>query len=323
MTESPASQPEPIAEAAAERETAPPAGSRRGVRWPRGTGLAWLLLLVLLTAAVLASPADRSPGVVLANPDGAAMTGLQGVLDDLPGDSIVLVALDADLGTYPEIRPAVRAACEDLLRRGSALAFVSVTAEGRAIAAAEIDRLHAGGAGDDVVLDLGYIAGVEAGLVRLVGSPLPSNASGPLADAIRERGGGLDAFDLALLVGGSDAGPRSWVEQVATRLPANALPMVAIAPTFAQPELAPYLRSGQLSALIATVRDVAAYADAASIGIEDPSPTPVQRQDRPPSALAMLAGMMVALLVLARQLLGALPAIGRLAPRERPHEEQQ
>jgi hypothetical protein len=88
--------------------------------------------------------------------------------------------------------------------------------------------------------------------------------------------------------------------------------MVAIAPTFAQPELAPYRRSGQLAAVLATVREGAAYAEL--IGEEGTG-------DHAPSALAMLAGMIAAIAVLVRQLLGALPAMRRRATREQMDED--
>jgi hypothetical protein len=323
MTEQRAWQNAPIPQAEPEPEPVQPVRPsvpRRAFTLPRGIGLAWLVLLIVLAVAMLVAPTDRSAGLALANPDDGAVSELRAVLGGLPDEPIVVVGMDADLGTYPEIRPAARAAFDDLLRSGASLAFVSVTAEGRAIAAAEVERLRVEGAGEDALLDLGYVAGVEAGLVRLVGSAIPSTATGPLADAIRERGGRLDAFDMALLVGGTDVGPRTWIEQVATRL-SSPKPMVAIAPTFMQPELTPYLRSGQLAALIATVRDVAAYDDAiAQEGL--PAAPGEPPRDHAPSVLAMLAGMIAAVLVLARQLLGALPALGRHQPREPMDEEQ-
>ena len=308
---------EPQALPTADQPIEPPPSARQQVRRPRGIGLAWLALLLVLAVAVIAAPADRSAALALANPDRAAVIQLRAAFGRLPDLPIVIVAMDADLGTYPEIRPAVRAAFDDLMRRGASLAFVSVTAEGRAIAAAEVERLRALGASDGALLDLGYVAGVEAGLVRLVETAVPAAATGSLADALRERGGGLGASDMVLLVGGSDVGPRTWIEQVATRLPD--LPMVALAPTFAQPELSPYLRTGQLAALLTTVRDAAAYAEIVSGEGLTPLPDEPQR-DRTPSALAMLAGMVVAMLVLGRLLLGALPAIGRRTQRE-PHDE--
>jgi hypothetical protein len=280
---------------------------------PRGIGLWWPLLLALLAAGVIIGPRDTAEALQLANPDQARISQLRAVLDGLPSQPLVLVAMDADLGSYPEIRPTVRAALDDLLRRNASLAFVSVTGDGRAIAAAELARLLALGVREGALLDLGFVAGVEAGLVRLVSAPVPSGVSGPAADRIADRGGSMAAFDMALLVGGIDVGPRSWVEQVGTRLPD--LPMVAVAPTFAQPELAPYLRTGQLVALLATVRDGAAYA--AAVAADRPTPLPDEPQrDRVPSSLAMLLGMLAALLVIGRQLAGSLPALAARAPAE-------
>ena len=212
--------------------------------------------------------------------------------------------MDADLGTYPEIRATTRAALADVLARGASVAVVSVSVEGRAIAAAELDRLRRAGVAEERLLDLGFVAGAEAGMVRLVDGALRPGMGGPIASQMAQGGGGIAAFDLILLVGGSDIGPRSWVEQVGTRLPT--VPMVAIAPTFAQPELAPYLRTGQLAGLLATIRDDATYAQrvsgAAAGGIDSTG-------DALPSAFALRIGMLVALIVLLRQLAGVLPRL--------------
>ena len=261
---------------------------------PRGAALWWPVLLLALSIAILVGAGAAGGPLQLANPDRTGVSEMRAAFEALPDDALVLVAMDADLGTYPEIRPAVRAALEDLLAGGASLAFVSVSVEGRAIAVAEQARLTAAGESEDSLLDLGFISGVEAGMVLLVGDALPAGASGAMADTVAERGGGLAAFDMAVLVGGSDVGPRSWVEQVGTRLPQ--MPMVGIAPTFAQPELAPYLRTGQLVALLATVRDDAAYVESASATVGD-QPT---GSDALPSAAAMLLGMLVALVVLGR-----------------------
>jgi hypothetical protein len=281
----------------------------------RGPGAWWLLLVLLLAGGVLIGPGDDADVLQLANPDLTRATEAIAAINDLPDQALVLVGMDGDLGTYAEIRPAVRAAFDDLLQQGASLAFVSLSAEGRAIAVAEIDRLAASGISPDAVLDLGFVAGVEAGLVRLVDDALPAAAAGPVADAVVARGGGLAAFDLALLIGGGDVGPRTWVEQVGSRLPA--LPMAAVAPTFAQPELAPYLRTGQLVALLATMRDGVAYAQAVATALPSTAPP-----ERVPSSLAMLIGMIVALLVLGREVAGSLPGLGAGPGREAADEEQ-
>jgi len=294
----------------------PPARGRfSGRPRPRGAALWWPLLLLALSIAILVGAGASGGPLHLANPDQTGVTDMRAAFEALPDDALVLVAMDGDLGTYPEIRPAVRAALEELLTGGASLAFVSVSVEGRAIAVAEQGRLMAAGESEDSLLDLGFISGVEAGMVLLVGDALPAGASGVMADTVAERGGGLAAFDMAVLVGGSDVGPRSWVEQVGTRLPQ--LPMVGIAPTFAEPELAPYLRTGQLVALLATVRDDAAYVEAVGDVADQATPP-----DAGPSAAAMLLGMLVALVVLGRAIVGALPMLRGAATRHAGEDDE-
>jgi hypothetical protein len=246
-----------------------------------------LLLLVALVVATLLQPGAGA--LRLASPDRSHVDQLRQAIGDLPSDALVLIACDADLGTYPEIRAATRAAIEDLGAHGARLAIVSFTPEGRAIAAAERDRIARSASGEPPA-DLGFTAGAEAGLVRSVTSIVPAAADGPIFDAIRQRGGGIGAFDMVLIVSGSDISARSWVEQVGSRLPD--LAMITIAPTFLDPELEPYLRSGQLLGLLATLRESTAYADA----IASASPA-----DRGPgiTPLPMLVGMLAALAALA------------------------
>ena len=256
------------------------------------------LLLAALAAAWLASSA-AGLSLRLASPDRSHVDQLRLAIGDLTPGALVLVAVDADLGTYPEIRAATRAALSDLLAHGALLAIVSFTPEGRAIAVAERDRMAREGAAPPV--DLGWVAGSEAGMVRGIAGIVPEAATGPVAEAIRRRGGGIGAFDAVLTVSGSDISARSWVEQVGSRLPE--LPIMAIAPTFLDPELEPYLRSGQLAALLATMREGIAYAEAVDAGSR-----PVGGSA--PAPLPMLVGMLVAIAVLAeaglRRLAGGL-----------------
>lgn len=264
-----------------------------------------LLLLVVLVAATLAQPSAGS--LRLASPDRSHVDQLRQAIGDLPSGALVLIACDADLGTYPEIRAATRAAIEDLGAHGARLAIVSFTPEGRAIAAAEWDRIARSGAGEPPS-DLGFIAGAEAGLVRAVASIVPAAAEGSTLDAIRQRGGGIGAFDMVLIVSGSDISARSWVEQVGPRLPD--LAMISIAPTFLDPELEPYLRSGQLHGLLATLREGTAYANAVTSG---------SAADRGPgiAPLPMLVGMFAALAALAEAASRRVARRVRRAPRRR------
>jgi hypothetical protein len=272
--------------------------SEREPRRPMRASLAAVGLVVLLATATFIRPGDQGGAVLLANPDRSRVTELRAAFAQLPDAPIVLIGLDADLGTYAEIRTAVRVALDDLLGRQALLAFVSFTPEGRAIASAELDRLRRAGVREDSLLDLGFIAGAEAGMVRAVTDLRATDQASTAAGRLNDAGGGMAAFALALVIGGGELGPRTWVEQVGTRLPS--LPIVAIAPTFALPELAPYLRTGQLTALLATLRDGAAYA--ATANSRTPPVATDAWQQRAPSALAMLLGMVLALVVLGRTL---------------------
>ena len=270
----------------------------------RGAVPTLLLLLGLVVASLVSGGID---GLRLASPDRSHVDQLRAAIGDLPDGALVLIACDADLGTYPEIRATTRAAIDDLAARGARLAIVSFTPEGRAIAAAERDRIAR--AGTEAPADLGFVAGAEAGLVRSIASLVPDDAEGATFDAIREGGGGIGAFEMVLIVSGSDISARSWVEQVGSRLPD--LPMVTIAPTFLDPELEPYLRSGQLTALLSTLREGVAYAEAVAAGsTSSPGPTP--------GPLPMLVGMLVALAVLAEGAFGRLVRSGRRSPGRSP-----
>ncbi|MGI8871762.1 MAG: hypothetical protein ACR2KI_04065 [Candidatus Limnocylindria bacterium] len=282
--------------------------------WRRRAFLAPIVLLVLLSLAELA---PRPSALQLANPDASRAEALRAALAAVPADGVALVDIDADLGTYPEVRPAVRAALDQLVRRGVRIAVVSFSAEGRAIASAELDRMQRL-APAAALLDLGFRSGAEAGLVRSVRSIVPEGVGGAVAAEIRRRGGGLAAFDAALLIGGGEIGPRAWVEQVRTRVPQ--LQMVAIAPSVLQPELEPYRASGQLKALLATVRDDVAYVSAVG-GWSAPRPGGAPVSGREPSALAILLGMLVAIGVLVEALAGhLLGPVG--SPASRGQEER-
>jgi hypothetical protein len=244
------------------------------------------LLLVLGVAVAL-----RAGGSALRLPtaDASSARGLEEALGRMSDGATVLVGFDPDLGTYGEIRPTVRAAVADLLNRGSRLAFISLTPEGRALALAELSRLDRLEANPRQILDLGYLPGAEAALVSLTRELGPEPAGGVLAGI--SSGEDLTDVSTALVIGGNDLGPRAWVEQLAPRV--EGLEIIAIAPTVLLPELGPYLASGQLSALLATPRDGATYRAAAELG-------PLERVSEPaePSNLAVVAGALAAVLIL-------------------------
>lgn len=243
--------------------------------------------LVALLAVAWLVPAG---GLRFASGDDTVASRWTTALDALPDDPTVLVGFDGDLGTYAEVRPTVRTALADLMARDARLVFVSLTPEGRALALAELDRLARGEANPTRLLDLGFRPGSEAALVALTRNlAVPDTAEGTLARSV--AGEGIAAMDAALVVGGNDLGPRSWVEQVSPRV--DDLPILAIAPTTLLPELEPLAETGQLAGLLATPRDGAAYREVAELGNLDRF-----RETPEPRPMVLLVGMLVAVVVL-------------------------
>jgi hypothetical protein len=277
--------------------------SERGPRSRLTAGLPAVALIVFLGIGFLL------PSIELASangPAGNAGAELRSAIARVPQGKAVLVDLDADLGTYPEIRYATRAAFAELLKSGVPIAVVSFSPEGRAIAVAEIARLRGLGAGPDRLIDLGFRSGGEPALVQLAGNGIGPDVPGPFADTIRLRGG-LAAFGLAIVIGGGEIGPRTWVEQVQPRLPG--LPIAAITPTFLLPEVQPYRGSGQLVALVGTLSGGVAFGERTAA--EGAASGPGAFTERVPNGAAMLFGMLVAIGILLASSGGTVLAGGR------------
>jgi hypothetical protein len=274
---------------------------------------AWLARLAPLAvplAVGLALIVPQPAGLELAAGGSARAVDFAELVGGRANDAVVLVAFDPDLGTYPEIRPTVRALLTDLLDRGTDLAFVSFTPEGRALGSIELARLADAGVAEERVADLGFRSGAEAALVELTRDPLAGvSATGRAAEALSQSG--LKGLGLAIVVGGNDLGPRSWIEQVRTRAPS--VPIAAITPTVLLPELTPYLESGQLAGLLGTVADGAAYR----AQLAGTLPAAIEGEARPPNPLALVAGILLAVVVLgqsaAAALAGAARGLGRSA----------
>ena len=264
--------------------------------------LAPLALLLVLGLAM----ALRAGGFGLRLPaeEASHARALEEALGQLSDGAAVLVGFDPDLGTYAEIRPTVRAAIGDLLNRGFRLAVISLTPEGRALALAELSRLDRLEANPRQIVDLGYLPGAEAALVALTRELGTEPVGGVLAGL--PSGEELTDVGTALVIGGNDLGPRSWVEQLAPRV--EGLEIIAIAPTILLPELGPYVASGQLSALLATPRDGATYRATAELG-------PLERVSEPaePSGLAIVLGALAAVLILGQAVVARIAATVRAA----------
>lgn len=251
--------------------------------------------LLLVVALAVAWQLPDAGWLRLAAPDPQSADRMTAMLDGLGDEPLVLVGFDPDLGTYAEIRPTVRALIADLLARDGRLAFVSLTAEGRMLASAELGRLARGQANAGRLLDLGFIPGAEAGLVDLTrGIRRPDDAAdGVLVGRVSDEG--MNAFDVVAVIGGNDLGPRSWVEQVAPRI--GDIPFIAITPTVLLPHVQPYVAGGQLAAVLGTPRDGAAYRESLDLGSLERLIDPTE-----PRPLPLLIGMLIAIAVLGQAL---------------------
>ena len=253
-------------------------------RWP-------LASVLLVVALAVAWQLPEVGWLRLATSDRADADRMITTLDRLVDDPQVLIGFDPDLGTYAEIRPTVRALVADLLARDARLAFVSFTADGRALASAELGRLGRGEANPARLLDLGFIPGAEAGLVDLTRGIRVAGDGGAGAFGRSVVDDGIDAFDAIAVVGGNDLGPRSWVEQVAPRI--DDVPIVAVTPTVLLPQVEPYVGGGQLAAVLGTPRDGASYREDLELGN-------LERfvEQTEPRSLPILIGLLIAIAVL-------------------------
>jgi hypothetical protein len=290
-------------EAAGGEEGERPSRRRRRLGAGVSAGIPPVALVVLLAIASFV------PGIAFTgggSEDGPGRD-LEAAIGRLQTGAPVLVDIEGDLGTYPEIRYATRAALADLMVKGANVAIVSFSGEGRAIAVAEVARLRSLGAGADRVLDLGFRSGGEPALVQLAGSGIGPGPAGPFADALRKDGFG--SFRLALVIGGAEIGPRSWIEQVQPRVPG--LPIAAITPSFLLPEVLPYRSSGQLVALVGTLPSNLAYGK--QVAARGAAFGPGTFAERSPNGAAIVFGMLVAIAVLLASSGGSLAGWGRAA----------
>lgn len=261
-----------------------------------------LFLLALLAIAWLLPAPDGLRLTAGRDPEVAERVAT--ILDGLPEDAVAVVGFDPDVGTYPEIRPAVRALLAELLDRELALVTVSLTPEGRALLLAELARVEEADPGAGSPIDLGFVPGAEAALVAL-SRTAPSGLESEELGA-RLLGRGFRAADLLVVVGGNDIGPRSWIEQVLPRV--DETPLIAVAPTVLLPELLPFVESGQIDALAGTPADGAALRSGLlDAGPEEPGDGVAA--DRPVDRLALLLGVLVAVGVVGHAM------VARFAPR--------
>jgi hypothetical protein len=225
----------------------------------------WLIavLLILAVGAPLFRGVQVAPETSSLSSDKGATSTLIG---GLPADIPVLIAFDYDPALSGELEATAAPFIDELLRKGTPLAFISTSPTGPALAerfmqTTPLVSSHQYRRGEQYV-NLGYLAGGPAGMLYFAGDPtdaMPTTVDGKPAWETGPLQGvqGLSNFAaFILLTDNADTG-RNWIEQVGPRL--GNTPMIMIISTQAEPLMRPYFDSGQLKGLVSGLADAEIY----------------------------------------------------------------
>jgi hypothetical protein len=227
----------------------------------------WRWLIAVLLILAVGVPLFRGVQVApetssLSSDKGAASTLIGG----LPANIPVLIAFDYDPALSGELEATAAPFIDNLLRKGTPLAFISTSPTGPALAerfmqTTPLVSSHQYRRGEQYV-NLGYLAGGPAGMLYFAGDPtdaMPTTVDGKPAWETGPLQGvqGLSNFAaFILLTDNADTG-RNWIEQVGPRL--GNTPMIMIISTQAEPLMRPYFDSGQLKGLVSGLADAEIY----------------------------------------------------------------
>lgn len=214
-----------------------------------------LALLILVGMVVFASSSNVSlldksliPGEVL---------DASRIVDSLPQGAQVLVAIDFEPAFAGELESAAAPFLDHLMLKGARLVFISTSPTGPALAEHLLESKlaqHNYVSGEQYI-NLGYIAGGEAGLQSFILTPrrlTPFSFDGrdawstPPLEGINR----IEDFKLIVLVTDRLPTARTWIEQVETVSPE--IPFVVVSSAQAAPAIRPYYAStnGQIEGLL-------------------------------------------------------------------------
>ena len=206
--------------------------------------MAVALMLAVLIPFVTGSQVAPRPELS-AFPESANVFNL---IDVLPVDAPVLVALDVEPAFYGELKPALTAVLGHLLDRQARLVFISTQPTGPGLAERlllqEFANAPVVATGDYV--NLGYLSGGMAALRSFSNDPRAAllSVSATLQDAwqapVLQSITQLNDFALVLVAASDADDGRAWIEQTGAQLE-NGLAMISSAQ--AAPVLHPYLQS--------------------------------------------------------------------------------
>jgi hypothetical protein len=195
------------------------------------------------------------------------------VVNALPENPLVLLAVDYEPGLSGEMQAASAALIDQLMLKGAYLALVSTSTNGPALAEnlVHITADRSGHVYEDVsqYANLGYIPGGAAGLASFTEAPRKTTpyaldpestyvwGQPPLQTAAQ-----LSDFSLVAVITDNADKARSWIEQVQPSL--GATPMVMVVSAQAEPMVRPYYYSTQkqIQGMVAGLAGSGAYENA-------------------------------------------------------------
>ncbi|MCZ7569153.1 MAG: hypothetical protein M5U01_11290 [Ardenticatenaceae bacterium] len=264
------------------------------------------LLDLALLLAVIVPLALRLE--LFAPPASSAVPAYLSMIENLPPESLVLVAFDYESGLADDLEPGVSATLRHLNSRNARIVALSTVPQGAALAQRLWRQLSPAGAGyGEHFVNLGYVPGGEVGLRALFDQGLAERRDFiegvPLRDlAIGQGASDLASVNLIIIASGESRDVQRWVEQIGSQRPD--LPFLVATTALAAPVLVPYQASGQLHSMLGGISAVAAYEQALGA-----SPVAFRRLDALTVAvafftLAVVLGNLAALVGWLRKRLG-------------------
>ncbi len=229
-----------------------------------GAGLLYLLLLLVVTIPlaleliVFDLPAPRSSVVAYA-----------GVIDALPADGTVLVAVDYDGGVQDELTPALAATLSHLRRTLSAGTITAVTTSPFGSAVAEAAWRSSQPTQGATWNNQGFTSGGVSGQRTLLS---------------------VTSADVVIVVAADSGKAGSWIEQNSALAPTR--PVLALVPATAETMVSPYLASGQVAGALMSINDTATY-EATTLGMRRRDSLGWRRLDAATLAATAMVGVIL------------------------------
>jgi hypothetical protein len=232
----------------------------RAVAAPAALPTSYILRLVIFVAFILAvifalwagdgtqTPVSFTEGVP------AEVNDLHNLLSNLPAGEAVLISVDYEPGSIPELEAAASGVIQALVSKDNPLRLVSTSNSGPGLARHLLDQAGAEAAQADGVniANLGYIPGGAAGLRYFAADPAGlmrynleavESTSLDAWTAPLDPAQGMQNFSLILVLTDNANTVRSWVEQVGPQLQANQTPLVMIVSAQTEPIVRPYYQA--------------------------------------------------------------------------------